>query len=196
MLSFHLLLGVPSVLFPSWFPNSKLLMFLFSPFVLHSLPTASSLTWPFHLYMAKTTNLEAPRYAVFSPAHRFIFHRSKCSPQHPVLKHKLSPIYGWRPWRRKQISPPNKGSFTYFCTRLNTVKYPESRINIVKHCDNQTRGMNQEVHEQICWAPFVLCNILETRKTYILSTHHVILSLQFFKDVLFQQMFSGLCHNT
>jgi hypothetical protein len=34
--------------------------------VLHALPISSSLTWSFWLYLAKSTNYEAPHYAVLS----------------------------------------------------------------------------------------------------------------------------------
>jgi hypothetical protein len=37
-----------------------------SPFVLHALPISSSLTWLFKVYLAKSTNCEAPFYAIFS----------------------------------------------------------------------------------------------------------------------------------
>jgi hypothetical protein len=44
----HLRLGLPSGLFFSGFPINILYVFLFSPFVLHTLPISSSLTWSFN----------------------------------------------------------------------------------------------------------------------------------------------------
>jgi hypothetical protein len=55
-LSFH------SGAFPFGIPIKILYAFLFSPFVLHALPTSSSLTWS---YLAKSTSYEAPHYEVF-----------------------------------------------------------------------------------------------------------------------------------
>jgi hypothetical protein len=54
-------------------------------FVLHTVLISSSLTWPFYLYLAKSTSYEAPRYAVFStvpPLHLFsvqMFSSALCS---------------------------------------------------------------------------------------------------------------------
>jgi hypothetical protein len=47
ILSTHVLLGLPSGLFPSVFPTNILYAFLFVPVVLHVLPISSSLTWSF-----------------------------------------------------------------------------------------------------------------------------------------------------
>jgi hypothetical protein len=47
ILSTHLRLGLPTGLFPSGFLTKVLYAFLFSPFVLHSPPISSSLTWSF-----------------------------------------------------------------------------------------------------------------------------------------------------
>jgi hypothetical protein len=40
------------------FLTNNLHAFLFSPFVLHALPISTSLTWPFYLYLAKSTIYE------------------------------------------------------------------------------------------------------------------------------------------
>jgi hypothetical protein len=47
ILSTHIRLGLPRGLFPFCFPNNFLYAFLSSPFVLHALPTLTSLTWSF-----------------------------------------------------------------------------------------------------------------------------------------------------
>jgi hypothetical protein len=62
--STYLRLGLPSGLFPSGFPTNISYAFLFSPFMLHTLPVSSSLTSSSCL--ARSTSYEAPRYAVSS----------------------------------------------------------------------------------------------------------------------------------
>jgi hypothetical protein len=54
------------------------------------IPSPSSLTWSFWLYLEKSTSYEAPHYVVFSNLLSLISLRSKYSPQHPVLKHPQS----------------------------------------------------------------------------------------------------------
>jgi hypothetical protein len=56
----------PSGLFPFGFPTNNLYAFLFSPFVLHDRPISSYSASLFYLYSEKSTNREAPRYAIFS----------------------------------------------------------------------------------------------------------------------------------
>jgi hypothetical protein len=56
---------------------------------LHAFSFSSSLTWPFWLYLAKNTSYEAPRYA----SYHYIPLRSKCTPQHPVLKYRQSMFF-------------------------------------------------------------------------------------------------------
>jgi hypothetical protein len=65
-LSIHLRLGIPSGIFPSAFPINILYAFLLSPVRATSLRISSSLTWPFYLYLEKSTSYEAPHYAVLS----------------------------------------------------------------------------------------------------------------------------------
>jgi hypothetical protein len=59
-------LGLPSGFFPSGFHTNNLHAFLLSPFGLHALPISFSSTCSFYLYLVKSTDHEAPRYAVFS----------------------------------------------------------------------------------------------------------------------------------
>jgi hypothetical protein len=86
MLSTHLFLGHPSGLFPSGFPINKLYVPLLSTHG-NTLPTSSTSSSSFYLYLANSINHTAPCYAVLSPFHHFIPLWSKYSPQHPVLKH-------------------------------------------------------------------------------------------------------------
>jgi hypothetical protein len=65
ILSTHLRLGLPSVIFLSVFLTNNLYAFLFSPFVLHTQLISPSFTWSLYLYLAKNTSYYAARYAVF-----------------------------------------------------------------------------------------------------------------------------------
>jgi hypothetical protein len=53
ILSTHLRLGLCTGLFPSGIPTHNFYAFLFSPFVLHVLPTSSSLTWSYYGFFRK-----------------------------------------------------------------------------------------------------------------------------------------------
>jgi hypothetical protein len=66
ILSNHQSLGLPSSLFSSSFHIKIIYAFFFSPIRANVLPTLSSLTWSFLLYLEKTTSYEAPHCAVFS----------------------------------------------------------------------------------------------------------------------------------
>jgi hypothetical protein len=80
-----LCLAFPSGVFLSVFSTSILYAFLFSLFVLYSLPISSSWTLLFWLYLANS-----PHYAVFSNLLSLHLSWSKYSSQHPLLKHSQS----------------------------------------------------------------------------------------------------------
>jgi hypothetical protein len=65
ILLINLHLGLPSSLFPSRFLTNNLYAFFFIPFVLNA-PSISSSISSFKVYLAMSTNHEAPRYAVFT----------------------------------------------------------------------------------------------------------------------------------
>jgi hypothetical protein len=63
---YHLRLGLPSGLVPFGIPTNILYAFIFSSFMLHSLPIQFSFTLSFWVYLGKSTSYEAPHYTVFS----------------------------------------------------------------------------------------------------------------------------------
>jgi hypothetical protein len=85
ILSTHLLIGLPSGLFPSGFRTKILCTILFYiASVLYVLPISSSLTlWSFLLYLANSTSNEVSRYAIF---------------YNPLpLRHSSDQIFSWAP---------------------------------------------------------------------------------------------------
>jgi hypothetical protein len=84
ILSAHLHLGLPRGSSLLAFPPITYMHNYSPPFVLHSLPVSSSLTW---------RGVQVMKFFImqFSPtSHHFISFRSKYSPQHSVLRHPQS----------------------------------------------------------------------------------------------------------
>jgi hypothetical protein len=85
--STHLLLGLPSGLFPSGFPTNTQHTPSPNPYALHAQPISFFSILSPAQYLVRNTDHVAPRYAISSIPPLLFPPRSKYSPQHLVLKH-------------------------------------------------------------------------------------------------------------
>ena len=92
ILSTHLCIGLPSGLFPSFFPTKTLYIPSPHPYAPHAQPISFfSILSPTQYWVSSTNHL-APRYAISSIPRYLVAPRSKYSPQNHVLKHPQLPF--------------------------------------------------------------------------------------------------------
>jgi hypothetical protein len=97
----HIFLALPSGLFPSGFPTKIPYAFLFTPVVLHALPTSFSLVSSVQLYLAKSTSYEALRHAVSSKLLSLQYKTTTSI--YTAVQHKHSVPTSYRHERRNHI---------------------------------------------------------------------------------------------